>query len=86
MKRITVIIIDGKEYYISFHYSLRNGIKDVGVRGERAKEIDVKVIDAYPAFPELVMICANFILIDLKIILSRIVRGVKGRNQLNGHK
>ena len=75
------LIIDGKEYYISFHYSLRNGIKDVCVYGE-----PVKVIDAYPAFPKLAEICAAMILIDLKIIMRRIIRKKKGHNRLTGHK
>lgn len=66
-------IIDGKEYYISFHYSLCNGIKDVCVYGE-----PVKVIDAYPAFPKLARICAEFVLIDLKVIIRRIIRKVRG--------
>ncbi len=75
------MIIDGKEYYISFHYSLRNGIKDVRVYGE-----PVKVIDAYPAFSKLVKICAGLILIDLKFIVRWIVRKMKDHNRLNGHK
>lgn len=75
------IIIDGKEYYISFHYSLRKGINDVCVYGE-----PVKVIDAYPAFPKLVKICAELILIDLKFIVRRIVHKMKDHNRLNGHK
>lgn len=74
-------IIDEKEYYISFHYSLRKGIKDVCFYGE-----PVKVIDAYPAFPKLVKICAGLILIDLKTIVSRIVRKMKDHSRLNGHK
>lgn len=75
------MVIDGKEYYISFHYSLRNGIKDVCVYGE-----PVKVIDAYPAFPKLAKICVAIILIDLKFILRRIIRKVIGHNRLIGHK
>ncbi|MCI9421072.1 MAG: hypothetical protein HFG32_13955 [Eubacterium sp.] len=76
-----MLIIDGKEYYISFHYSLRKGIKDVRVYGE-----PVKVINAYPAFPDLVRICAADILIDLKFIVLRIVDKMKDHNRLNGHK
>ena len=75
------LIIDGKEYYISFSYSLRNGIKDVRVYGEPAV-----VIDAYPAFPKVVKICACFILANLRIIMHKFVRKLKGHNQLNGHK
>lgn len=73
------IIMDGKEYYISFHYSLCNGIKDVHVHEKRGKEIDVKVINAYPAISEIIKICAENILIDLEIILSRIIRKMKAR-------
>ena len=75
------LVIDGKEYYISFHYSLRNGIKDVCIDGE-----SVKTIDAYPAFPKLVKICIEFILIDLKVIIRRIIRKMKGRNRLIEHR
>lgn len=74
-------IIDGKEYYVSFHYSLHNGIKDVRVYGE-----PVKVIDAYPNFSKLAKICVGLVLIDLKLIMRRIVRKMKGHNRLNGHK
>lgn len=75
------LIIDGKEYYISFHYSLRYGIKDVCVYGEPAE-----VIDAYPAFRKLAWICIEIILIDLRVIMRRIVRKMKDHNRLNGHK
>ena len=74
-------IIDGKEYYISFHYSLRNGIKDVCVYGK-----PVKVMDAYPPFPKLARICIELILIDLKAITRQIIRKMKGHNRLNRHK
>ena len=72
-------IIDGKEYYISFHYSLRNGIKDVCVYGK-----PVKVMDAYPPFSKLAKICVGLILIDLKAITRQIIRKMKGHNRLGG--
>lgn len=74
-------IIDGKEYYIAFHYSLRYGIKDVSVHGK-----PVKIIDAYPAFPKLVKICAKFTLTDFKIIMRRIVRKMKDHTQSDKHR
>ena len=44
-------------------------------------ENPVKVIDAYSAFPKLTKICAGLILIDLKAIMRRIVRKMKGHNR-----
>ena len=48
-------IIDGKEYYISFHYSLRNGIKDVCVYGKPVKVMDDVSMSAVGQFHSLIL-------------------------------
>jgi len=75
------LIIDGKEYFISFHYSLLNGIKEVSIDGKPAE-----VIDAYPALPKLAKIYVKFILIDLRTIAKKIARKMKGHSRLDEHK
>lgn len=69
------LFIDEKKYYISFHYSLFHGIKEVSVNGKPAE-----VIDAYPAFLKLVKICVGIILLDLKFIVKRIAHKMRVRN------
>lgn len=75
------LLINEKEYFISFHYSLRKGIKDVYLDGDPAE-----VTDAYPAFPKLVKICVGLILIDIESMMRRITHKLKDHNRLDVHR
>ncbi len=75
------LLIDGKKYHISFHYSLYHGIKEISINGKPAE-----VIDAYPTLPKLIKICVGIILLDLKFIVKRIVRRIKVHNRLDEHR
>lgn len=75
------LFVDGKKHYISFHYSLRNGIKEVSVDG-----IPAEVIDAYPALPKLVKICVGIILYDLKVIVRKTAHKMRVHNRSDEHR
>ena len=64
--------VDGEKHTISFKFSHRKGIRDVIFDCKEAK-----IIDAYPALPDLLKMLPPIMYVELHLSIKRILRKMK---------